>query len=116
MSHVYQPVMLRTLLAKGGRATRQNGRPCTGDTIGLLRRRHVCPSWIEHIGKEANRLEEVERGDVQDWVEVLERLLRMPFYVSPGWLRLDPAFRPLASHSRVEALVGLRPPEARSTS
>jgi hypothetical protein len=33
----------------------------------------VHPSWIQHIGKEANRLEDVERGDVQEWDEVLER-------------------------------------------
>jgi hypothetical protein len=49
------------------------GRPCSAGTVGLLSRRHIVPSWIQHIGKEANRLEDVERGDVQDWDEVLER-------------------------------------------
>jgi serine/threonine-protein kinase len=44
-------------------------------------------------------------GEPDQAVEVLERLLRMPFYVSPGWLRLDPAFRPLGGHPRFEALV-----------
>ena len=31
------------------------------------------PSWGQHIGKEANRLEDVERGDVAYWDEELER-------------------------------------------
>jgi hypothetical protein len=38
--------------------------------------RHVFPSWVQHIRKEANRLEDVERGDVSDWDEVLERFER----------------------------------------
>ena len=32
----------------------------------------MVPSWVQHIGKEANRLEDVERGDVPAWDEVLE--------------------------------------------
>jgi hypothetical protein len=50
-----------------------DGAPCREDTVGLLARRHVVPSWIQHIGKEANRLDDVERADVQEWDEVLER-------------------------------------------
>jgi hypothetical protein len=50
-----------------------DSEPCRNETVGLLARRHVVPSWIQHIGKEANRLEDVERGDVQEWDEVLER-------------------------------------------
>jgi hypothetical protein len=49
------------------------GLPCSSSTAGLLARRHVCPSWVQHIGKKANRLEDVEWGDVSDWEEVLER-------------------------------------------
>jgi hypothetical protein len=50
-----------------------DGKPCREDTAGLLARRHVVPSRIQHIGKEANRLEDTKRGDVQEWDEVLER-------------------------------------------
>jgi hypothetical protein len=50
-----------------------HGLPCSSSTAGLLARRHVFPSWVQHIGKEAKRLEDVERGDVSDWDEVLER-------------------------------------------
>jgi hypothetical protein len=49
------------------------GLPCSSSTAGLLARRHVFPSWVQHIRKEAHRLEDVERGDVSDWGEVLER-------------------------------------------
>jgi len=49
------------------------GEPCREDTVGLLRRRYVVPSWIQHIGKEANRLDDAERLDVQEWDKVLER-------------------------------------------
>lgn len=53
-----------------------DGWPCRGETVGLLARRHVAPSFVLHIGKEANRLEDVERGDVQEWEEVQETFER----------------------------------------
>jgi hypothetical protein len=37
-----------------------NGAPCTKQTVGLLSRRHVAIDSITYIGKESNRLEEVE--------------------------------------------------------
>lgn len=49
-----------------------DGGRCDRNTRGLLRRRHVRPLWIQMIGKEANRLEEVQAGQVQDLDDVLE--------------------------------------------
>jgi serine/threonine protein kinase/tetratricopeptide (TPR) repeat protein len=49
----------------------------------------------------AGRLEEAE-------VE-LERLLRVPSYLSPGWLRIDPTFAALRGRPRFDRLVGQRP-------
>ena len=33
-------------------------------------------------------------------LDQLEPLLEVPFYLSPGWLRLDPTFDPVRSHPR----------------
>jgi len=32
-------------------------------------------------------------------------LLKIPYYLSPGWLRIDPAFDPLRKHPRFQKLV-----------
>ena len=43
------------------------------------------------------------------WVlDQLEPLLRMPYYLSPGWLRIDPTFAPLKGNPRFEKLVASR--------
>ena len=39
-------------------------------------------------------------GDPDHALDELEPLLRMPFYLSPGWLALDPAFAPLRTTPR----------------
>jgi serine/threonine-protein kinase len=58
-------------------------------------------------------------GEPDRAVEVLGGLLERPFYVSRGWLRLDPAFRPLAGRPGFEMLLpgpghalSARPPPA----
>ena len=35
----------------------------------------------------------------------LEPLLKMPCYLSPGWLKIDPTFAPLRGSPRFERLV-----------
>jgi hypothetical protein len=47
-----------------------DGTPCTGLTVGLLRRRPVTALYLTHVGKESNQLEEVEAGLVHDPEEV----------------------------------------------
>jgi hypothetical protein len=49
-----------------------DGAPCGPATRGLLRRRSVRARHVMHIGKEANRLENVEAGWVHSQVDVLE--------------------------------------------
>jgi len=39
-----------------------DGRACTRRTLGLLGRREVRETYVSHIGKEANKLEEVQAG------------------------------------------------------
>ena len=44
-------------------------------------------------------------GEPDQALDGLEPLLRIPFYLSPGWLRLDPSFAPVRGHERFERLV-----------
>jgi hypothetical protein len=46
----------------GGKSADAKGKPSGKQTVGLLRRRHVRVERIIYIGKESNRLEEIEAG------------------------------------------------------
>ena len=44
-----------------------SGAPCDKQTVGLLQRRHVTIQWPPRfVGKESNKLEEVQEGGVAD--------------------------------------------------
>ena len=45
-------------------------------------------------------------GEPEQALDQLEPLLRVPFYLSPGWLRLDPTFDPLRNNPRYRKLAG----------
>ncbi len=47
-----------------------DGEPCTRLTEGLLQRREISVGEILFVGKETNRLEDVQNGLVHDWSEV----------------------------------------------
>ncbi|HMA40503.1 MAG TPA: protein kinase, partial [Gemmatimonadales bacterium] len=44
-------------------------------------------------------------GEPEKALDQLEPLLRMPYFLSPGWLRIDPTFAPLKGNPRFERLV-----------
>jgi tetratricopeptide (TPR) repeat protein len=44
-------------------------------------------------------------GEQDKALDRLEELLRRPYYLSPGWLRIDPTFDPLRKHPRFVRLV-----------
>ena len=43
-------------------------------------------------------------GERERALDQVEPLLHIPFYLSPGWLRIDPAFEPVRTHPRFERL------------
>ncbi len=80
------------------------GSVCGKQTIGLLQRRHVKIDRIVYIGKESNRLEEVESGMVHDEDSVYTE------YVDPRWdqwqTKLLPALKKIPLSKLVE-MIGL---------
>lgn len=47
-----------------------SGAACDRTTVGLLGRRMVTAVGVEYVGKESNRMDDVEHGLVHDWDEV----------------------------------------------
>jgi hypothetical protein len=47
-------------------------------------------------------------GEPEKALDQLEPLLKVPYVLSPGWLRIDPTFQPLRGNQRFERLVAER--------
>jgi hypothetical protein len=47
-------------------------------------------------------------GEPAKALDRLEPLLKMPYYLSPGWLPIDPTFAPLKGNPRFDKLVAGR--------
>ena len=68
-----------------------DGNPCTQHTRGVLGRRHIWVAEIVHVGKEANDIELVQVGLVQDEDEVLTTYVQDIRDILPEVLALIPA-------------------------
>jgi tetratricopeptide (TPR) repeat protein len=44
-------------------------------------------------------------GEPEKALDILEPLLKIPYYLTPGWLRIDPNFAPLRGNPRFQRLV-----------
>jgi len=44
-------------------------------------------------------------GEQEDALDELEPLLKIPYHLSPAWLKIDPSFTPLRGNPRFERLV-----------
>jgi hypothetical protein len=43
-------------------------------------------------------------GDNERALDMLEQLIRRPYFLTPAWLRIDPNFKPLKGNPRFERL------------
>ncbi len=86
-----------------------DGGPCARDTDGLLGRRAVECTSIVYVGKESNRVEEVEHGLVHDWDDVqhVYFVSRAPVHEMRARMKRVPV-RALATRARLSARQVLR--------
>jgi hypothetical protein len=62
----YRDVIAEYRIHPEAKSAGPDGEPCGPGTVGLLRRREIVARRVRYIGKESNRLEDVDAGFVHD--------------------------------------------------
>ncbi len=60
--------------------------------------------WAPYIRHQLARIYMLV-GEPEKALDQLEPLLKIPYYLSPGWLKIDPNFDPLRKNPRFQKLV-----------
>ena len=66
----YRDIAERYAVRPEPKSAASDGQPCTKRTRGLLQRRQVLVGGVRYVGKESNRLDDVEHGLVHSLDEV----------------------------------------------
>lgn len=61
----------------------------------------VLTPYFQHVAARAY----IELGEPDKALDLIETMLKVPYFVSPGWLRVDPSFAGLRGNGRFEALI-----------
>jgi hypothetical protein len=83
----------------------------TGDTAGALRARRAWRCCDRKDGFTGPFLQHqlariyILAGEPEKALDQLEPLLKIPYILSPGWLKIDPNFNPLRDNPRFQKLV-----------
>jgi hypothetical protein len=71
----YRDIIEKYAFRKEAKSADASGEVCGKKTVGLLQRRHIAVGKLTHIGKESNKLEDVQSGIVHDVDEVTTELV-----------------------------------------
>ena len=72
-----------------------------GTELAPLATNHFLGPYLQHQLVKIYML----AGENEQALNLLEPLLKIPYDLSPGWLRIDPAFRSLRGNPRFEKLI-----------
>ena len=99
--HIIRGLVLATL----GRAADAVSAGERGVALAEQKRNETMTPYLRHQLAKIH----LQVGQPAKALDILESLLRTPYYLSPGWLRIDPTFAPLKGDARFERLASAPP-------